>query len=182
MNSLCFLLVAWLLPIYLKRDGLSVQDLGFNARPLKRDILQGCAVGAGIYASSFVLFHFLIRGPEINLQLHMYSSGGIEVVSKIIFVVIQASVIEELLFRASLIVPLRACWGRGAWRDAVYILISALLFACIHSLGHPIYYIGYILIGAALACVYVKTGSLRRVIIAHAFFNASGLTLGAVLR
>jgi membrane protease YdiL (CAAX protease family) len=182
INSLCILLLAWLLPIYLKRDGLSVRDLGFEARPLKRDILQGFAAGAGIKALSFVLFSFLIRGPEVNLQMHIYSSDGIEVVSKIIFVVILAPVMEELLFRAGLIVPLGACWGRGARRDAVYVLISAVLFGCIHSLGDPIYYIGYILIGAAFACVYVKTASLRTVMIAHVLFNASGLTLGALLR
>ena len=181
-NSLGCLLFAGLLPIYLKRDGLSVRDLGFATRPVKRDLVQGCAAGAIIQACSIVLLHFVGRGPEVNLALDFYSSTGAHVVAQLFSVVVLAPVAEEVFFRGCIIVPLRKCWGMGPRRDAVYALLSSIAFACGHYVGHPLYYIVYVLIGIAFACLYQRTGSLRTAIFAHAFMNASAMTLGAILR
>jgi membrane protease YdiL (CAAX protease family) len=182
LNSLSVLVIAALLPIYLQRDGLSVSDLGFASRPLRLDIVQGCAVGASIYAFSIALFIFLIRGPEINLIFGLYSSEGAQSLAKDLSLVMLAPVVEEVMFRACIVVPLRACWGRGSFRDALIIVLSGIAFACAHLLGHPLYYVGYFLIGAAFAVFYQRTGSLRAVMIAHASMNASVLTLSAILR
>ena len=181
-TSLGILCAAWILPIYLKRDGLNVQDLGFANRPFSLDLIQGCVGGAIIYAFTIALFSFLIRGPEINLLLSLSASRGAQVVAKWMFIVMLAPIVEELLLRACIIVPLRACWGRGLMKDALYALFSGILFACLHSLGHRLYYAGYALIGAAFAVLYQRTGSLRTVMIAHAFMNASVLTAAAVLK
>jgi membrane protease YdiL (CAAX protease family) len=181
-TSVAILWVACLLPSCLKRDGLSVRDLGFENRPFWLDLVQGCAGGAIIYAFSIALFYFLIREPAVNLLLSLSASRGAQVVAKWMFIVMLAPIVEELLLRACIIVPLRARWGRGSTRDVLYALLSGVLFACLHSLGHRLYYVGYTFIGTAFAVLYQRTGSLRAVMIAHAFMNASVLTVGAILK
>ncbi len=181
-TSLGCLLFAGLLPIYLKRDGLSVSDLAFSTRPLKRDFVQGCAAGLIIYSCSTAAFCFLMKGPAVNLIFGLFSSSGPHFAAQLFSVIVLAPITEEVAFRGCIILPLRKCWGLGPWRDAVYALVSGIAFACLHLLGHPIYYIVYVLIGAAFAVLYQRTGSLRTAIIAHAVMNASAMTLGAILR
>ena len=82
--------------------------------------------------------------------------------------VIIAPFVEELAFRESI--------GSLIKNDKLFILISALSFGIVHSLGIPI--ILYGIMGAAWAIIYLKTDrNLSAAILAHFINNAIAITL-----
>jgi|GEM_PF-2593578 len=181
--SLVCALIAALLPIYLKRDGLDVVALGFSRRPWRRDAVSGAALGAALWAGNCVIFYLMqksvLGSPEVNVAVSLFSSSRAQAAARTLCIVVVGPLMEEILFRACIVVPLRARWGLGPWRDVAYALISGIFFACAHLVGHPLYYAGYVLLGVAFACVYQRTGSLRTVVVAHGCMNALALIFAA---
>jgi membrane protease YdiL (CAAX protease family) len=178
-SSLVCALIAGLLPIYLKRDGLDVAALGFTRRSWRRDVVSGAVLGAALWAGNCVFFYLMKKivtgSPEVNVGMSLFASSPAQAGAKILCIVVVGPLMEEILFRACIVVPLRARWGTGPRRDVVYALVSGIFFATAHLVGHPLYYAGYVLLGVAFARVYQRTGSLRTVFIAHGCMNALAL-------
>lgn len=179
-TGLLTLLMAALIPIKLRRDGLSVSDLGYDPRWRPRHLAWGVGAGAVIWFIHHALLGWASRaaGPGwINVGMESgataYRLGGPAAEFGAWFcAVVLSPILEETVYRAGLISSLRNRWGGGAGREAGYVLASGLLFALGHYLSHPLYSAVYAVTGASLALLYVKTRSLNTVIVAHAMINA----------
>lgn len=92
--------------------------------------------------------------------------GGSDTLTTIVFVVILAPIMEELLFRKLLV---DAMYPYG---ERVCILMSALLFGAFHGNFYQFFYAA--LVGALLTFVYCRTGRVWYTILLHAAFNFIG--------
>lgn len=179
-DGLLILIMAALIPIQLRREGLETSDLGYKSRWTLRDIARGIGAGAVIWFIHHGLLGWASRsvGPGwINIgvksEAGVYRFAGPVVEFGVWFgAVVMSPIIEETVYRASLITSLRHRWGGGLRQEAAYVLASALLFALGHYLSHPLYTAVYAVTGAGLALLYVKTRCLNTTIAAHAMINA----------
>ncbi len=179
-DGVLILLMAALIPVALRREGLSVADLGYKSKWTLRDLAWGAGAGAVLWFVHGTLLGWASRAAGagwINLgvksEAAAFNFGGPVVQFGAYFsAVVMSPVIEETVYRACLIVSLRRRWGGGARRDAACVLISAALFALGHYLSHPLYTAVYAVTGAGLALVYIRTRSLNAAIAAHAVINA----------
>lgn len=79
------------------------------------------------------------------------------------YLALGAAFVEELLFRG----VLRHLFGRGVMGTIVFLLLSPLLFASVHCFGGPMKVVYALALGAAFGVVYVATGNLWPLIVAH---------------
>ena len=84
-------------------------------------------------------------------------------------VIIYAPIVEEILFRG--------VFRRFIKNDLLFIIISALSFGVLHTIGESsilnvfVMALPYSVLGAYLSYMYVKTNNIFASIISHAFFN-----------
>lgn len=178
-EGLLILMMAALIPIQLRREGLETADLGYQSRWTRRNIAWGVGAGAAIWFIHQGLLDWAsvsVGTRWVNMtksEAEVYRFGGQVVeVGAWFGAVVMAPIIEETVYRACLITSLRHRWGVGVWREVAYVSASALLFALGHNLSHPLYTTVYAVTGAGLAILYVKTRSLNSAIVAHALINA----------
>ena len=180
--ALAMFFMALLIPDYLARDGLRVDDLGFPSKWKARDIAQALAAGALIWFLQYSLLTLLCGytgAHAVNVGWrHTYSllgdRGPAEILGMRFAVIVAAPIIEETVFRGCLITTLRAFYGSSARNDCLFAAASGLLFAYVHQLGHPLFYPAYFLSGALLSFLYMRTGLLSSAILAHAAMNMLG--------
>lgn len=182
-GSMALILLALLLPMNLRRDGLSVADLGFTSQPRPIDCVRAIAAGACIWLAAQALLRLgsaLTGGAKVNVSAlldmkeAMGSLGSLglgELFGLLFPMIVLAPFIEEILYRGVVITSLRACWGESPRKNLLAAGVSGFIFSIVHGLGHPFYYGVYFLIGMAFACFYQRTRSLTAVMIAHAVFN-----------
>lgn len=193
VSSLTMIIMALLLPIHLSREGLNVTDLGFSDKPGFVEIIRAIAAGVCIWLLAYVMFRYLgilTGGAEVNAgafkamkeaESSLGLLGRAEFFGLFFPILIQAPLIEEIIYRGVIVTSLRACWGESAWKNFFAAAVSGLLFSIVHGLGHPLYYGVYFLIGLAFAYLYQRTRSLTSVIIAHGVYNSGFLIkMGAV--
>lgn len=179
-RGLVILAMAALIPIQLRREGLETSELGYRSRWTLRTLAWGAGAGAVLWFIHDTLLGWAARsaGPGwintgVRSAAEAYHHAGPTAEFGAWFgAVVMSPIIEETVYRASLITSFRRRWGGGAGREAAYVLASALLFAAAHELSHPLYGAVYAVTGAGLGFLYVRTRSLNAAIAAHAVINA----------
>ena len=106
---------------------------------------------------------FTGQSPDNTLENLL---GGSDALTTIIFVVILAPIMEELLFRKFLV---DAMYPYG---ERVCILMSGLLFGAFHGNFYQFFYAA--MVGALLTFIYCRTGKIWYTILLHALFNLIG--------
>jgi membrane protease YdiL (CAAX protease family) len=178
-RALAILMMAAIIPMQMRREGLTTSDLGYQSRWTFRHLAWGIGAGASIWFSHNGLLDWAARsvGPGwINTGVMFKdevfrSTGPIEIFGGWFGAAVMSPIIEETVYRASLITSLCHRWGSGPTREAAYVLTSALLFAAAHELSHPLYTAAYAVTGGCLALLYIKTRSLNAAIVAHSMIN-----------
>jgi membrane protease YdiL (CAAX protease family) len=130
-------------------------------------------VGLGIVSSEVDnLFRSLVPVPRFIADIFR-DIGSAGMISLITLVVV-APVTEELLFRGTI---LRGFLGRYGARKAI--VLSALIFCFIHL--NPYQFFSAFVLGLALGWIFARTGSLWPCLVGHAFYNAHGFLIAALL-
>ena len=111
-----------------------------------------------------VIFTLLTRRQTENAMANLTSSANL--VLLIVYVVIMAPVMEELVFRKVLVNKLYP-YGQG-----VAIVLSGLMFGLFH--GNMNQFIFAFPLGMCFAYVYVRTGKIHITILLHMVTNAMG--------
>jgi len=178
-KSFELLMLAFLIPVLLKREGLTLADIGFDARVNRQDVYLGIAAGSVIWLIHFFLLNLAaVRtgGAPVNEgminSINALHLGPAEMVGLFVVIVVQGPFMEEVLYRGCMMASNRSSFGPPPWKTAVIVTLSGVVFALVHSLGHPLYLSVYWLTGVALALLYQKTGLLGVAAIAHATINA----------
>jgi membrane protease YdiL (CAAX protease family) len=136
-------------------------------------LLAGVAAGVGLYAANeagaVAGERFGLGGGEaLREALAPESAAGWVVLLGVVLPIVAA--FEELLFRGALIGALAAApWGLSPWVLAVG---SSIAFALGHGAQGRLGVVVTGVLGFALAAVFVTTGSLVAVIVAHYLVNA----------
>lgn len=178
-RGLVILTMAAIIPRQLKREGLTEASLGYKSLWSSRDLVWGLGAGIVIWFVHDRLLDWaaVYAGPGIanagqqSKVDFLRHTGPAEEAGAWLGAAVLTPVIEEVIYRAGLIVSFRARWGAGVKRDAAYIMASALLFAAAHELSNPLYTLVYAVTGGSLALLYVRTSSLNSAIAAHAVIN-----------
>lgn len=180
-RGLLILMMAALIPLQLRREGLETAALGYESRWTLRDFAWGIGAGASIWFIHNGLLNWVAKtaGTEwVNTGVKsiyadvFFFAGPAEKFGVLLSNTVLTPIIEETVYRAGLITSFRRRWGGGLRREAAYVLASSLLFASAHQLSHPLYTVVYAVTGTGLALLYVKTRSLNATIAAHSVINA----------
>ena len=171
-----FMWMASFLPLY----GIAIPLGLLVMKKLPAEAPEEHKLGAGNGFVFFLICVFLMyTGNIIGTMLSMILSGGTAVNGvvelaqdnhplKVLFVVILAPVLEELVFRKQLLDRTR-CYGEKAAA-----MLSAVTFGLLHmNLFQFFYALG---LGLIFAYVYTRTRSLRYPVIMHMIINAIGIT------
>lgn len=117
-----------------------------------------------------IIFGFLVSNLEflvLNNEALVPDLGLIDLSLLLLVMVVFVGLGEELVFRALLQSAISPQYGR-----IVAVVISAALFAIMHSGYHNIPYLGFVfVVGLALAIGYERTGSLGLVALMHGMLN-----------
>lgn len=114
-----------------------------------------------------------LKGGEVVNPLESYALGGGSLVVKILFMVVLAPLIEELIFRRALIDRMRIYGEKNA------VLVSALIFGLFHGNLSQFFYA--FALGLVFGYVYVKTGRLRYSAALHMLINCMGSVVAPAL-
>ena len=115
----------------------------------------------------------LLTGVVIEPVLELFPDAFLKMIDKmgmhggwsILMLVVQAPVMEEVLFRGILLESVRSKHSAGR-----AIVVSALMFGVIHLIPQQV--VNAFVIGLILGYIYVRTESLWPVIVIHALNNA----------
>lgn len=145
-----------------------LQEANWNSISVK-DIPY--AVGLGVALVLFISFGFSLL-PESLLESYNQFSGmlmGELTVTSIIYTVIAAPIVEEIIFRGLILSRLRK-----AMPVPIAIIISSLFFALAH--GQLLWMAYAFILGCVLAIVDVKTDTIATSVIVHMLFNLLGMS------
>ena len=129
------------------------------------------AIGLGVALVLFISFGFSLL-PESLLESYNQFSGmltGDLTVVSLIYTVIAAPIVEEIIFRGLILSRLRK-----AMSVPIAIIISSLLFALAH--GQALWMAYTFIVGCAFAIVDVKTNTITTSVLVHMLFNLLGMT------
>ena len=163
------LLVLWAMPVYPPACRDRMTPASFSA-------IAMAAFGL-MYLANLVTL--LLLGALSAMEGKPFANGTIETVSSMpflpnfVFGVILAPILEELVFRKLLLDRVRH------WGDRLSILISALFFACYHTNLFQFFYA--FAVGALLAYLALRTGTIRYSILLHGLINLVGVGLAPLL-
>lgn len=124
-------------------------------------------VGLGLTGLIGLLMGNAVSNPIVSL------ATSTNIWTNIIFMVILAPIIEEMVFR-KLLIDRTVRYGQG-----IAILLSGFMFGLFHgNLNQFVYAFG---IGCFFAFIYVKTGNIKYSIIMHAIINFCGSVFALIL-
>lgn len=129
------------------------------------------AIGLGVALVLFISFGFSLL-PESLLESYNQFSGmlmGGLTVTSIMYTVIAAPIVEEIIFRGLILSRLRK-----AMPLPIAIIISSLFFALAH--GQLLWMTYAFILGCVLAIVDVKTDTIAISVIIHMLFNLLGMS------
>jgi uncharacterized protein len=171
-----FLLIPVLRVKLIRREPLA--EIGFRAERPLRLVLIGVGVGVlSLLANAALSAAFQSLGitPDQSSQFPIFQADYTGQILFLIGAAIIAPIGEEVLFRGYVFNAIRQTFGGRAWGVPLAYLLSALLFAGVHSLEVTQGLIGLLaplfVIGLLLAWIMHRTGSLLPCIIAHAINN-----------
>jgi len=157
---------AWLTEVPPSAFGVTVETVGWAA------VAVGVGTGLALYLANEVAARFATAlgvgsSEELRELLAPDSAGGWLVLLVVVLPVIAG--FEELLFRGALVGAMHAGFGVSPWLLAA---VSSLAFGVAHGAqgGAGVVVTGAL--GFALAAVFVLSGSLLAVVVAHYLVNA----------
>lgn len=161
--------------ILIKKHNLRLADLGIvlisKGWVLRAAVFGALAVPAsGIIAQFFQAFY---EEPFQNPQQDLFVSGGFSFGLLIFSLLVTGAfvpLVEEIAFRGVFY-----GWLRARMPLAASVTISSLVFAFLH--GIPFLFPIFALIGALLALITEKSGSILAATITHGVFNAIGIVM-----
>ncbi len=163
------LISAWWL---IRRHGRTWEEAGLRLGQTEKTVLWGFLGSVAAlflsYASFFliyVVYYNLAGRPPVTEESRMLEKmrgGGLALVLAV--AVVLAPLFEELFFRGLLYPALRRRVG-----SAVAVLLNGVIFGALHF--QPLFMLSLMLVGAVLAYLYERTGSLVAPMIAHALYN-----------
>ena len=150
--------------------------LSFKEMLLAFFIMYGVTFVGGLLGNGVMGLFTLIRHKSFVDPASAMLSGGSPVVFwlQIFMVAIAAPIMEELLFRKTLIDAVEP-FGHGA-----AIFISALTFGLAHGNFFQFFYTFGV--GLIFAYIYIKTGRVRNTIILHFLLNVFGGVIPSILQ
>ncbi|MFC1521771.1 CPBP family intramembrane glutamic endopeptidase [Elusimicrobiota bacterium] len=182
VDSAKLIFLALAMPVLLRQDKLTVNDLGFIPKFRACDFAWGILAGMVIYCFHSFSISYIesIRGivdganrGAVHVVEHAnFDTPMLTMVSFLIGSSIMPGIIEEVLYRGCAISSMKAVWGSDKFKIMIYVVVSSAIFSFVHSLAHPYYYLIYFATGVMLACVYLGFRSLNAAMIAHATINA----------
>lgn len=147
----------------LKSDFITFKN---NIKPYMRFIIPRLGM-AYVFLFIFSLISILITHNGVSINQENVES--LPIYYMIPMVVIYAPIVEEILFRG--------VFRRLIKNNIVFIIISALVFGILHTIGESsitnilFMSLPYCSLGAYLAYIYVKTNNIFSSITSHAIFN-----------
>lgn len=153
-----------------RKYALSWADLGL--RPAPRPWYNRAALFALLLIPAVALINALVGrltgAPFENPQIYAIAPGGFSwsgLLLMLVVVGVVAPFAEEVAFRGVLF-----AWLRDRFGVAIGVIASSLFFSLLHGLPQLIP--ALFVVGAVLAILYHRSGSLWTAIIAHGLFNA----------
>lgn len=154
----------------IRKHGLRWADLGL--RPAVPPWYSRAALFAVLLVPAVALINALLGritgAPFENPQIYAIAPGGFSwtgLVLMLVVVGIVAPFAEEVAFRGVLFT-----WLRDRFGVTLGVLVSSLFFSLLHGLPQLIP--ALFVVGAVLAVLYHRSGSLWTAILAHGLFNA----------
>jgi membrane protease YdiL (CAAX protease family) len=166
--------------VHLRSSAVAFASLGISFKGTGPNALRGVVGGLGAFSLAIaasiggVLVSELVGSPVRDHPVirRIFSAGAAETAVLVAGACVVAPVVEEIFFRGFIYPVLRDRWGMLAG-----VVASALAFAAVHP-GLPNQAATFVL-GAALAALYERSGTLVAPVVAHALFN--GVQIGIVL-
>ncbi|WP_343346651.1 CPBP family intramembrane glutamic endopeptidase [Sphingomicrobium sp. XHP0239] len=166
INQMAFAGAGWW---WAGRQGLSLtQDLA----PSVDAVAMGLAAAVGLYGA-ILLSRSLLPAVWRDLDAlvrKIYAESGLPLTwPAILLLGTAAGIGEEILFRGAL-----QGWLAQDWPIIAAVALPSVLFALLHP--YSLAYVAYaFVIGCLLGLLYVVTGSLLAVVIAHGFYDVLAL-------
>lgn len=129
--------------------------------------MMGYAVGivSNVIGNIVTIIIGLMKGSMVQNEI-LNMTSGVNMLIALIYMVICAPIMEELVFR-KLIVDRAVRYGQG-----IAVVVSGLMFGLFHGNLNQFVYASTL--GAFLAFLYVKTGNIKITIGIHMLFNFIG--------
>lgn len=169
------ILLAAVYVIVIRRHGLRLADLGI-VLVSKSWVFQAAAFGITIFFVSGLLSQILQNlreDPFRNPQIDAFVGGGLTFETLLPSLLVTGALVplaEEVAFRG-----LFYGWLRTRVSLVMAVVISSAVFAFFH--GIPFLFPIFALIGAALALITEKSGSVLAATVTHAVFNSINILL-----
>lgn len=153
-SALTLVFFAGLLSSVLRSDAVLEGDLGYRPWTIRETLLGGCA-GLAVW---------LLCSPLARVSAPFHLMGS--------------AFAQETLFRGFLIGAMRARFGRGPWKTALFVALSAAAFSWTQGAGEPGLYLSFSVSGLLYGLFFLASRSLNFVMAARAVqcgLAASGL-------
>jgi membrane protease YdiL (CAAX protease family) len=155
------------------------RDLGFvRPRSWTRSLAIGIAFGALFKLTMKAVVMPLLGAPPINARYHFLAGNAAALPAMLYAVIIGAGFGEETLFRGYLFERLGRLLGHGRAAKIVIVLTTATLFAAAHYPDQGIPGVEQAAVtGLVFGGIFVVTGELFMLMVAHAAFDLVALAL-----
>ncbi|MFL5741485.1 MAG: CPBP family intramembrane glutamic endopeptidase [Flavisolibacter sp.] len=140
-------------------------------------LLLGIVLGVGLKLMMKSFLMPLLGAPSINSAYHFLSGNNALLPVAILFMMV-AGLSEEMVFRGFLFNRFGKLLGPGFWSKAFTILITATLFGLGHLADQG--FAGFeqaAIVGLIYGMIYIKTGKLWILTIAHAAFDITAVAI-----
>ncbi|WP_435335338.1 CPBP family intramembrane glutamic endopeptidase [Haloarchaeobius sp. TZWWS8] len=151
------------------RAALGVGPAGLGTIPLAVGGVLGVVLYVANRLGSSLSERLGLSGDDDDLRSQLAPSSARGWAVLMLGVLPTVAVFEEFLFRAALVGALSAGYGISPWLLAV---ASSLAFAVGHGMQGPAGIVVTGAVGFVLAAVFIHTGSLLAVVVAHYLVNA----------
>lgn len=171
-----FLLVGFILFLVFVRGEPLLRTLHFIR---KEDLRAGPLIGGGVFLAVTVLIVSTFFPPPSDLPLEKLLTTTPSLVLFVIFGIVFAPLLEEIIFRGFIFTALMHLYG---WKVAVP--VTSVLFAALHisQLAGNLPAVALILlVGYVLTVVRYRTDSVIPSIIIHTTYNATVFAAGVLL-